>query len=165
MMNAMGRGRGIEVDDAPARRAAEIELELETLGKHYVNADRPGLLEKAGRFDYRDPKLQQARTARERGRREIEEHAERLLAEHAALCTKDKALAPLDRPDGLQLAHVRARLRTEQLTAGRFRALLRLSSAKLTADLRRQKLAECEAEITHLSKLITRIEAAREPAE
>src|SRR5947199_10126042 len=97
MMNAMGRGRGIEVDDAPARRAAEIELELETLGKHYVNADRPGLLEKEGRFDYRDPKLQQARTARGRGRRENEEHAERLLAGDAAVRTKDKALATMDR--------------------------------------------------------------------
>ena len=81
----------------------------------------------------------------------------RLVEEHQELRARDKSITLLDPPDTIQIQELRARLRTEQLTAGRFRALLRLSSTKMAADLRRQKLAECEAESAHLSKLIARI--------
>src|SRR5207249_8415788 len=63
-------GDAIEVDEATTQRGAEIERELETLGEHYMNADRPGLLERAGRFDYHDVNSRRrARTARRRGAR------------------------------------------------------------------------------------------------
>jgi len=162
-INTTGEVMTIEIDTTG--RAAAIEREVKKLSAAYLHLDQPDLVERAGRYDYRDVRLQKTRTDREETRRWIEEQVVVLAEEHQQLCARDKSITPLDPQDSPQLAELRKRLRTENLTLGRFRVLGDLPAGKVVGALRRQKLVECEAEIAHLERVIARIEAARAPAQ
>lgn len=150
-----------EMDVDTTARAAAIAREVKQLAEEWRDADQPSALERVLLHSLKEAGVAQA--AREGRRRRIEARAEELLAEHEKLCRAGKSVPPLDRPDGLQLTLLRARLGPLKMTAGRFRTLLRLPSTRMERQLRQSKLAEVEAESERIEQIIEKLEAAREP--